>query len=733
MKKYRVVNPVLVRNIPSAEGTIVNALNIGTTINVISEDSGWLYTESGNYIFKTDDIEKVNETEEERLIHIYNSMPTSLKAGFAKLHPMIFAAAANGDDDEEQSDSSDATPKPTITTGDDIQFKEGATYTNFDGKEVTLTGTMLDAVNGAGWKIDHTVGDGSETVVISHTRKGIFSDDVKTMTVKLSDIQIRATNGNGAWFNGDDSELVGGVSGNGGSYEDGSSGGGSGNKSEDTGMSEEMKKAIADATNRLYEEIINDIKGIEDWASQKLDNLFNGTKFTISNTRAVFGMPYQFSPITDIRLDTDANSGANSAYFGRLYYEKIVARAPVMIVQVGVPSFMFSFSKEQHDTILEKLTFGDGGKHDAAANSIVNGNGRYYSFKETGEQYFSAVNSMTRVIACLMGIEDKPIPTPSGGTKAAGKVNWAEQGMSQLWNWYHHSVCFYIDSQPQVQEDITNGTRQSQLASKVNQIGDMASEIQFLLGGISNLTGKDFTADQSSLGSSNTTGIISSISENIKALMAGGRMYFPEIWSDSNFMRQYSVSIKLDTPDADPLSVYLNIFVPLCHILAFCLPRSAGKNVYVSPFLIRAYYKSMFNIDMGIVTSCSITKGNQGSWTQDGLPTEVTVNLTIKDLYDVMSLAVFNNEGKVDSETVTTNNVDLVLANPGQIDYLANMCGINISEPNFGRYLKLMWLTYNPKLVIGDRLRGFGRAMISEVYNKWNNVFLSSSNTSGSL
>ena len=731
MKKYRVVNPVLVRNIPSAEGTIINALNIGTIVDIISEDSGWLYTESGTYIFKTDDIEEVNETEEERLIHIYNTMPSSLKAGFAKLHPMVLAAAANGDD-EEQSDSSDATPKPTITTGDSIQFKDGATYI-LNGKEVTLTGGVLNAANSAGWKIDHTVGDGSETVVISLTRKiPLFGDSVTTATVKLSDIRIQATNGNGAWFNGDDTKLVGGVSGNSGSYGDSSSGDNK-NNSVDAGLSPEMKKAIDDAEKKLYDEIMADIKGIEDWASQKLDNLFNGTKFTISNTRAVFGTPYQFSPITDIRLDTDANNGANGAHFGRLYYEKIIARAPVMVVQVGVPSFMFSFSKEHHDDIIRELVFSDSDKHDAAAESIVNGNGRYYSFKETGEQYFAAVNSMTRVIACLMGIQDKQVPTPNGGTKAAGYVDWADQGMSKLWNWYHHSVCFYIDSQPQVQEDITNGTRQSQLASKVNQIGDMASEIQFLLGGISNLTGKDFTTNQSNIGSSNTTGIISSISENIKALMAGGRMYFPEIWSDSNFMRQYNVSIKLDTPDADPLSVYLNIFVPLCHILAFCLPRSAGKNVYVSPFLIRAYYKSMFNIDMGIVTSCSITKGNQGSWTQDGLPTEVTVNLTIKDLYDVMSLAVFNNEGNLESEKVTTNNVDLVLANPGQIDYLATMCGVNISEPNFGRYLKLMWLTYNPKLVVGDRLRGFNRAIVSEVYNKWNNVFLSSRNTNSAL
>ena len=92
-----------------------------------------------------------------------------------------------------------------------------------------------------------------------------------------------------------------------------------------------------------------------------------------------------------------------------------------------------------------------------------------------------------------------------------------------------------------------------------------------------------------------------------------------------------------------------------------------------------------------------------------------------------------NNEGNLESKVVTTNNVDLVLANPGQIDYLATMCGINISEPNFGRYLKLMWLAHNPKLVVGDRLRGFNRAMISEVYNKWNNVSIFSANTSGSL
>jgi hypothetical protein len=87
----------------------------------------------------------------------------------------------------------------------------------------------------------------------------------------------------------------------------------------------------------------------------------------------------------------------------------------------------------------------------------------------------------------------------------------------------------------------------------------------------------------------------------------------------------------------------------------------------------------MFHIDMGIVTSCEIIKGDQGCWTQEGLPTQITVQLSIKDLYSVMTQSM----GK-------SNNT--ILSNPAQLDYLANLCGVNVAPASLSRTLELWWM-----------------------------------------
>jgi hypothetical protein len=156
-------------------------------------------------------------------------------------------------------------------------------------------------------------------------------------------------------------------------------------------------------------------------------------------------------------------------------------------------------------------------------------------------------------------------------------------------------------------------------------------------------------------------------------------MIFPEIWADSNFARAYNVTIKLVSPDSDRLSIFLNILVPLIHILGFVLPRSTASNAYASPFLVQCWYKSMFHIDMGMVTSCDIVKGETGQWSEDGLPTQVTVQLQIKDLYNVLSQA-------------SGSNGNQILSNPAQMDYIANLCGVNIGATDIVRTVTL-WKT----------------------------------------
>ena len=477
---------------------------------------------------------------------------------------------------------------------------------------------------------------------------------------------------------------------------------------------------INKVSNELqYKDFMNDIKAFKEGftsAFNAIDNFItNMNKMTIKNIRTVFGMPYQFMPICDNRIDNTNNDAA----FGRKFAQKIVGRAPIMVLQAGVANFLQGYEGDKKAKIQKEIVSAISSNHgevkESDVNKLVNQSGRYYNFKATPEDYFFAVNQMCRSVASLLNINDVEIEYGANGEKnKLGNFDWGLASQHPFAGYHRGSVSFYINSETQVQESFSNSTTQSQLASKINQVSDMAREVNFLLGGASGLMNTAAIKPEADLekGSSDTSsmsGILGSMWKHVNTMMAGGKMFFPEIWADSSFMRSYDITIKLDSPDCDVLSLYLNIFVPLCHILGFVMPRSAGDNTYVSPFLIRAFYKSMFHVDMGIITNCSIQRGDLQGWTQDGLPTQVTIQLSIKDLYDVMSMAT----GKGDND---------MIGNPAQLDYLANMCGINIAEPNMLRYVKLYWLTRLGSNTVKDRLVHTWSRALGSIYAAWNNM-----------
>lgn len=462
--------------------------------------------------------------------------------------------------------------------------------------------------------------------------------------------------------------------------------------------------------------------------------------FRIDGMRGVFGMPYQFSADTDVRIRTErdgstsADVSGNDALFGRLYSERIAARAPILILQAGIPDFMGNMSEvtraKAGASILDFLTDGNVGEAAATAlkpqlESVVNGSGKYYTFRESFTEYFNAVNNMCRGMAALIGIGSVRIPYPGGASEDEG----SEQALSS-YNWrkayiysqdpaYDGSVAFYVHADPNVNESFGNGTRQSQLLGTINQVSDMAAEVQFLLGatmngtrlqGLIDATSQAKVAtDDNAAKSVGSTGLIGALMNNIDTLMAGGKMIFPEIWSDSQHIKQYSVTLKFDSPDCDNLSIYLNILVPLAHVLGMAMPRRAGDNGYVSPFIVRAFYKSMFHIEMGIITDCQITRGDVQAWTVTGLPTQVTVTLTIKDLYDVLSMSA-------------GENLDDLIGNPAELDYLANLCGINLAVPNLSRTIELWRALRNPSTAFADRFLNFTAGLVGIFRKAYNNV-----------
>lgn len=421
----------------------------------------------------------------------------------------------------------------------------------------------------------------------------------------------------------------------------------------------------------------------------------------VSNLRGIMGLPHQFLPNTDPRLDLTTAEDS----FGRVYADKIIAPMPLLFMTPGTPSFMSSFSDSQKTTLLTKL-FGNTDNVGGFDELTGSGGGKYYSLKYGYIEYFSYVNAMLRSAAFFLGIQDEKLDE-SG--KTLGELNWYfdntsnsviednddifdNNSLSKFLGTYAGAVPFYIEAETKVDDSFSNSTTQSLLAGSIDSLSESARELNYLIGNTAgNIGAGDLYSDLMAVGSDQieeTTNTINSILGNgniltnimakVQTILSGGRMVFPEIWSDSSFSRSYRCSVKLISPSGDKLSIFYNILVPIYHLLAFVLPRNSSGQSFYSPFLVRAYYKGIFNVDMGIITDMNITKGSDGEWTTDGLPTTAEISFEIKDLYDVLSMS-----------KAETDQDRGILSNLAELDYIANSCGINYNETDIIRTVRM--------------------------------------------
>ncbi len=414
----------------------------------------------------------------------------------------------------------------------------------------------------------------------------------------------------------------------------------------------------------------------------------------VKDIHGIMGIPPQFLPTADPRLShTGTNPYGDNGGIGRVYATKILKYMPLLLIIPGVPEFMKGFSKKQKKTILGGAFVGN--QTQEFADLLETGNGKYYSLKPNIVEYYEYVNTALRASALLLGINKIVYHNSQlskiDWKKVTGGGSLLKEG--GLFNQYNQAIPFYADCGTDVSESFSNSTSQSSLAGTINGLSDKARELSFLMGIGSNSVGLklDRFLGQEGLASNIETAksminnivgsrgnIFSSFIAKAETVMAGGRIVFPEIWSDSSFGRSYSCKMNLVAIAGDNLSLFLGIMVPMWHVLCLVLPRNADAQAYYSPFLVRAYYKGMFNIDMGIITDLSLTKGGEGEWNINGIPTQAELSFTIKDLYEELSMT---NDDKFGTK---------LLSNVAELDYIANNCGININDTDINRTFKLL-------------------------------------------
>ena len=262
------------------------------------------------------------------------------------------------------------------------------------------------------------------------------------------------------------------------------------------------------------------------------------------------------------------------------------------------------------------------------------------------------------------------------------EVNLNQIGQTQNY------IPFYIDPSISGNESASNSTNETTVSQKLREVHSQMNEYGFLLNSASAGTVFENLGDKAdSLWGSLTEGIsgfgnfgniMGKFFDGAKQVITGENIVIPKIYDSSEYGKSYNVTVHLRTPYGDKLSVFMDIIVPMLHLMALALPKQSTANTYGSPFLIKMYIPGTTTCNLGIISSIQISKNPDGeAWSVDGLPTAVDVELTIEDLYSSLYMS-------------STTQPVLFAQNSSLIEYLGTISGMNLITPKLVKKVEMI-------------------------------------------
>ena len=498
----------------------------------------------------------------------------------------------------------------------------------------------------------------------------------------------------------------------------------------------------------------------------------------------VHGMPFQFTHYADrrpgstkqygnaseyydlTRKGTSIKSGSTKAagadFYGRSYEQEIACNIPIMSVVPGEPqymslltgSFVFpSYKKAKKSTGRDFAKFFNNLSDSELRSAIATVDAgvsnkdlyQYYTMTVNTDEYFAYVNTLCKMSAILMGLSDFEYL----GTKCTlvdwGNYNSTQSG-GQDYNMLEEvigvdgGVSFAYDPGSSVTDSIGNTLGDSAFTGLIKGISQKAREAGFLFGRwgddavdyLSAVDGTDYDSAVNDITGSalgrifSGQGIIGRVSTWIKNSGKGMNIRFPQIWQDSSSNKDYSIEMHFIAPYATNFCKWRYVLVPFFHCFALAAPRIRSTlTMYSTPFLIRAYSKGYFNVEMGMITNLSWRRFGDGGdmVSDDGIPTQIDVTMDFQDMYQ--SIGMSKIDGAWDILNLSGKGIGkeagLFFNNTGLMDMLGTMSGVNMNRMNIGERIALYWnavfsigvagLPGNFKRNITDRIRN--------TYERW--------------
>jgi hypothetical protein len=207
------------------------------------------------------------------------------------------------------------------------------------------------------------------------------------------------------------------------------------------------------------------------------------------------------------------------------------------------------------------------------------------------------------------------------------------------------------------EESISNHTEPSAIESMIDSISStIGSEIAFIRGSeidsgildeLAGIIGGGVSSASQAIGEVIEVpagGFAGSLFRGAINSVKGQKMIYPDIYKSSKSSMDYNFTVTLTSPYGDMYNYYMNIVVPLLHLIALVAPRMTSSNSIASPFLVRAYIPGMCTCDLGIIENMSITKNPTGKHVSiNGYPLTIKVSFTIKELYNALAISPGDN------------------------------------------------------------------------------------------
>ena len=228
------------------------------------------------------------------------------------------------------------------------------------------------------------------------------------------------------------------------------------------------------------------------------------------------------------------------------------------------------------------------------------------------------------------------------GNKAP--AGWAEFMDAEL-NDGSQFASFKVNYTGAVSDSFSSQVGESEISSKINGMSSASrnTSFNFANGNISDDVASTMLGAVLGAAKNVVTGVADQLGISGMAVLGGAAFAdIPKHWqSSATSIGRTSYTIDLVSPYGNSISQMINLYIPMCMLMAGALPLSTGKHSYTSPFLVEMYDQGRSQTRLGIIDSMNITRGTGNlGFNNDGRMMGLQITFTVMDLSSIMHMPI---------------------------------------------------------------------------------------------